>query len=144
MKKNGFGIVAMLALICVFAICLCISAFFYQRISKRNSGIVIEEPHVQRKDYKPSTMNSMYDYSILEKRLSEAAKKYVADNNLDKSLSLIIPAKDLSSKYLADFNDLADEKKSCSGYIIVKENKFTPYIWCKGSYATEGYDVNLE
>lgn len=144
MKKNGFGIVAMFALIVVFALCLCISAFFYQKFNHEEKTIIEDIP-LKKDNNSLGTITSMYDYSILEQSIKNAAKNYLNDNKLNESLSLIISSKDLIEKnYLSNFYDLADEKNLCNGYVVYKSNKYTPYIWCKGSYATEGYDVNLE
>ena len=144
MNKRGFGIASMLGLIFVFAICLCLSALSYQRFLRDDEDEPEEIP-VSKGEVKTSIISEAYDYTILENRLSEASKAYIKVTHLEDSLSLVIPSNDLlNQNYLTDFYDLADSTNLCVGYVIYKSSEYTPYIWCKGSYATEGFDVNYK
>lgn len=141
--NKGFGILSMFVLIIIFALCLFLSAYSYQKFMSNEKDNYVNDIPTLKSENKTNVIKPMYDYKVLEDKLNKASLKYINENNLEDSISLVVYSNDLiDKKYLTDFYDLADYNNLCEGYVVYKDKKTTPYIWCKGSYATEGYDVN--
>jgi hypothetical protein len=145
MNQKGFGLLSMFGLLIVFAICLCLSAYFYTKNFQKDEKESVYSIPESTETKENTTMKSAYDYSILEERLKLAASQYLKENDLTESASLIIPVSDLiESKFLSNFYDLEDNKTLCTGYVMYQNKEIIPYVWCKGNYATEGYNTSLK
>ena len=75
-------------------------------------------------------------YEQVEKNLASAARIYY-NRHKEEDVSLIISEDLLSEGYLNEAK-LSVKDDLCSGYVIVANNTFTPYIAC-ANYETEGY-----
>lgn len=135
MNNKGFGLGELFAIILVVCVALIVSATYYKRFSNETDVKKESKKHVEK-------VELTFDYNILENNIKNAAKEYLSKQNLDKSLSLIITSKELKDNNL--LKDFKDNKTECTGYVVYKNNDYIPYIWCKGNYATDGYNTNLE
>lgn len=86
----------------------------------------------------------MQQYKMYENRLTENAKKYIADNSVDTTREKFVSYKTLlNEKYIEKFID-PNTNLECNGYVSVKDNNYRPYLKCSLSYKTSGYNFQNE
>ena len=127
LNNHGWGLREML-FICA-GIILCV-LFVAAMVNNLYSEIT---PATGGETSRPSTSTNTYEK--VEKRLESAAKLY--HRRHEEIGNLIISDDLLDEKYLTT-EDLTVNNDFCSGYVIVENNVYTPYISCE-NYETEGY-----
>ncbi len=124
-NKNGWGLREMLFICAIIFFCVILASVMinrlYQSISPNLPG---------------SENSSSNSYEQVEKNLASAARIYY-NRHKEEDVSLIISEDLLSEGYLNEAK-LTVKDDLCSGYVIVANNTFTPYIAC-ANYETEGY-----
>lgn len=135
LDNKGWGLGALIAGIGVFAIALLVVVIIVNN-NLKELGLVKTKP------------KEVYDYTVLEKKVEEAAVKYTNKINIDNDTSLTITIKKLQNeKYLQDIYDLKNQNRKCSGYVIIskKNNKinYDPYLNCY-NYKTFGYSSKFD
>lgn len=79
-------------------------------------------------------------YDTVKRSLRSSAEKYYYDNNY--SGQAILSYNLLKEKgYISNIHDFLDF--SCTGYVIVNNNEFKPYIRCN-DYTSDGYVKDFE
>lgn len=116
LNNRGFGLKEMIILSSILFIILLIMAYY----------ILVLYHNLEKE--------SVSQYTDLESQIKSAAIKYV--NNYEHGS--MVTLKELKEvDYIDVFSDSNDD--SCSGYVIVSDGAYTPYIKCK-SYTTKGYN----
>lgn len=73
-------------------------------------------------------------YGILERTIKNEAQNYALSNGKKSVITL----KELKNAgYIDIFTDINDNP--CDGYVLLENNKYTPYVSCE-YYKTNGYD----
>ena len=128
MKKNGFTLVELLAVIAIIAI-LCLIV-----VPKIMSVI---------------TTNQVKLYKEQEVRLKEAAIKYIHDEEINSSISTLIITKEelIATGYIGEIYDIKDKTKICNGYVIISNlttnAESNSYISCENYNSIENVYVSL-
>lgn len=124
MNKKGFTLIELIAVLIVIAIIIIIA---YPKI---NDSI---------------KQNRARMYTEQEKRLVEAAIKYLNENYFEENVDSFSISKNtlIINGYIKEIYDLTDKDNVCSAYVYVTSNLTSPqmkaYLNCE-SYQTEGYD----
>ena len=87
--NKGFGILSMFVLIIIFALCLFLSAYSYQRFMSNEKDNYVNDIPTLKSENKTNVIKPMYDYKVLEDKLNNASLKYINENNLEDSISNI-------------------------------------------------------
>ena len=121
-NKNGWGLREMIFICAILLFCVILVAvminYLYEGVT--SSG-------------KTTTAGS---YTQVEKNLKIAAERYYRHLN-DESINLIVSEDLFVEEYLTEAKMTVDDD-FCTGYVLIEENVFTPYITCS-NYETEGY-----
>lgn len=119
MKKNGFTLIELLVVIGILAGLMLI-------IIPKFSNIL--------------NTNRDKGYKEIEKRLEEAALKYVTDNYIEGNNITIEKNLLVSSSLIGEVYDLENKNAVCDGYVVIDivNNTAKSYIKCE-NYQTEGY-----
>lgn len=130
MNKHGWGLRVELVIILLFLICLLISAIGLNRL-----GVLGENEN--------SLLKNNFDYSNLENKLKESAKRYIKEYYGEGITDVVIVRYNtlLNNGYISNLTD--KYSKECSGYTeVIKASDtliYYPYIKCS-RYKTEGYE----
>lgn len=128
MNKKGFTLIELIAVLIVIAIIIVIA------FPKINDSI---------------NKNRERIYAEQEKRLVDAAVKYLNDNYLEENIDNFSISKNtlITNGYIKEIYDLSDKDTVCAAYIYVTSNLTSPkmkaYLSCE-SYQTEGYDSSKQ
>lgn len=91
------------------------------------------------------TTNRLMLYEEQEKRLVEAATKYINDNYIEENVDSFSISKEtlITNGYIKEIYDLSSKNDVCNAYVYVTSNLTSPkinaYLNCE-TYQTEGYD----
>ena len=124
-NKNGWGLREMLFICAIIFFCVILAAVMINRLYQSISPNILD-----------SEKNTSTSYEQVEKNLASAARIYY-NRQKEEDISLIISEDLISEGYLKE-SKLTVKDDVCSGYVIVADNTFTPYISCE-NYETEGY-----
>ena len=139
MNKNGWGLRVELAFLLLFLVCLLIATVGLHRL-----GLLGNDNGVYTDDsgYIEDSVN--YDYSSLEKKVTNAASEYYKDvytSNYDDTI-VVSTSKLKDGGYLDSIKDARG--KECKGYsMILKSGNIVSYIRCS-IYKTVGYNEDYE
>lgn len=133
MKKRGFTLVELLAVIVILAIILAIAVPAISNLIE-NSRVVA--------------------YQNSEKMLASAARNYLAGRNelipsKVNNIYVISSGELITNGFLSNLKDVTDSSSTCDGYVIVKRisdanHELQPYMKCGSNYRTTDYaDANL-
>ncbi len=153
MNNHGWGLRAMLALVCILGVALYISATIATKKLKLN---IIDEEIIDTSSNtngleenvtsKEEKIDYLKEYHIIEEKMAQATNKYVDDIYKDKSLANYVKLK-LSileaNNYIEEVYDLKDDSIKCVGYVSIsyENDKFNyiPFLRCGTNYETEGF-----
>lgn len=127
LNNRGWGTKEMITMTAFLFIMLGISWYF---ISKLYDGMLTRNA---------VTIESSY-YKYMENSIKDAAIDYYTDNNLTEPAILSYNLL-RSMGYISNIKDFFN--LTCTGYVIVNDNSYKPYIRCK-DYKTPGYSAELE
>lgn len=136
MKNNGWGLRAELAFLLLFLVCMLISTIGLHKMGllggNKTEGI-----------YKTNN-TSDFDYSSLERQVTQAAKEYYYNNYPTGSGATIIVSVDTLKNY-GYLVSLKDERgKDCKGYAkILQTGNCISYVRCS-RYRSSGYSEEYE
>ena len=122
LNKNGWGLREMIFICAILLFCVILVAvminYLYEGVN--SSG----------------TATTADSYTQAEKNLKIAAERYYRHLN-DENINLIVSEDLFVEGYLTEAKMTVDDD-FCTGYVLIEENTFTPYITCS-RYETEGY-----
>ena len=122
LNKNGWGLREMLFICAILLFCVILVAvminYLYEGITSNGTS---------------TTTNS---YTQDEKNLKIAAERYYRKLD-DENVNLIVSEDLFAEEYLTE-EKMTVDNDVCTGYVLIEENTFTPYITCD-NYETEGY-----
>jgi len=136
LNKNGWGIRAMIAFVCIFILCLILSFIGFSK-----AGFSSPIPFVEEMNSDKTT--TTYDYASVEQKVLAAAKTYVSlelDNKISDNHITITVSELENAGYLDPI--YSENNKECSGYVDVYNLgsiEYSTYVKC-GTYKTTGYD----
>ena len=146
MKSRGFGLSHMFAFMLLFIILLLTISVIVHQLHLDSSDYYKSDysERIYKKD--KSKDNIDFDYSSVEKNLSNAAVQYQKDfyPGYDKAEPMYVTSKKLIA--LDYLSVLTDGQVSCKGYAkITYDNiiRVEPFIKCGKYYKTEGYSSAL-
>lgn len=123
LNNRGWGLREMLFICAVLFFCVILAAVL---INQLYSSLPIGNLENTSSD----------NYAQIEKNIKEAAQIYYRKNE-DESRSLITSEELILEGYLKE-SKMRIGKDSCTGYVIIENNTYSPYITCE-NYETEGY-----
>ena len=139
MNKKGWGLRVELAFLLLFLICLLIATIGLHRL-----GILGTDGGVYTDDNGYVEDNVNYNYSALEKKVTNAANDYYRDvyhGNVDDT-TIVTTSKLKLGGYLGSISDARG--RECKGYaIIMKTGNIVSYVKCS-IYKTVGYNEDYE
>ena len=151
MKSRGFGLPNMFAFLLIFIILLLTVSVIVHQLSldSRNNYLLAPTHEKYKKSKGKNSSNNdiiEYDYSMVEKKLKNAAAQYQKDYypGYDESDALFVTSKKLIA--LDYLPVLTDGQVSCKGYArITYDNviQVEPFIKCGKYYKTKGYSSSL-
>lgn len=122
LNNQGWGLREMLLLCAILLFCVLLVATLinnlYEGLASGNNNTT-----------------SSNAYTKVERSLASAARIY--SRRYEVSNNLIISEDLLDVGYITE-EELMVEDDVCTGYVLVNEDKFTPFISCQ-NYETEGY-----
>ena len=139
MNKNGWGLRAELGFLLLFLICILIATIGLHSLGLTKDK---EGAYVDLGEYTKG--NGTYDYSALELKVADAAKKYYVDRYPNGTTDTIVVSIDTlkNNGYMSSIYD--GRNKECKGYAkILKTGNAVGYIKCS-IYVTTGYSGDYE
>lgn len=133
MNKKGWGLRAELGFLLLFLVCLLVATIGLHRLGIFGASSTVI-----------SNSDSNYNYTDLENRVNEAAKRYYSNNYPNGSSDTVIISVNTlkNSGYLNPIYD--NLNRECKGYAkVLSTGTCVSYIRC-GFYKTTGYSEDYE
>lgn len=133
LNNKGWGLKEMVLLSCIILVAVFVAAIMINNLYK-DLDMNINGNNTSNSSN--SNQNKDEQYTIIERNLLSAAKKYARENKLDDDE--IIESDTLIDEGYLTLSKMTNEEDICDGYVTKQNSSYKAYISCE-SYETKGY-----